>query len=256
MATVLLARRRCAVAGLHASTAASRPTSKAELRAAVARTTVDDWIPTYTLQDGADAQVSRGRLVECADLARPETFSGLDTVAVSSFDMGSALQSRQTVGVVAGGQQIYATDASTYVSTTEWNAATVHRPERACTSSSRPRPARAATKGRARFPGRCSTSTRCRSTRGCCGSRARSPNAAAGSHARQVTEGMVTTLQEQDGTLRQLGQVGGLGREDNESIRRGAVHRGARVRRDVPADGSALRSRPPRSRLPRRSWAS
>ena len=29
---------------------------------------------------------------------------------------------------------------------------------------------------------------------------------------------MVTTLQEQDGTLRQLGQVGGLGREDNESI--------------------------------------
>ena len=30
---------------------------------------------------------------------------------------------------------------------------------------------------------------------------------------------MVTTLQEQDGALRQLGQVGGLGREDNESIR-------------------------------------
>ena len=29
---------------------------------------------------------------------------------------------------------------------------------------------------------------------------------------------MVTTLQEQDGALRQLGQVGGLGREDNESI--------------------------------------
>ena len=35
---------------------------------------------------------------------------------------------------------------------------------------------------------------------------------------RSVTEGVVTTLREQDGTLRQLGQVGGLGREDNESI--------------------------------------
>jgi uncharacterized secreted protein with C-terminal beta-propeller domain len=34
-----------------------------------------------------------------------------------------------------------------------------------------------------------------------------------------VTEGVVTTLREQDGALRQLGQVGGLGREDNESIR-------------------------------------
>ena len=85
------------------------------------RTTVDDWVPTYTLQDGAGEQVSRGRLVECADLARPETFSGLDTVAVSSFDMGSALQSRKAVGVIAGGQQIYATDASTYVSTTDWS---------------------------------------------------------------------------------------------------------------------------------------
>ena len=37
-------------------------------------------------------------------------------------------------------------------------------------------------------------------------------------NTREVTEGMVTTLREQDGTLRQLGQVGGLGREDNESI--------------------------------------
>jgi uncharacterized secreted protein with C-terminal beta-propeller domain len=35
----------------------------------------------------------------------------------------------------------------------------------------------------------------------------------------QVTEGLVTTLDEQGGALRQLGQVGGLGRQDNESIR-------------------------------------
>jgi uncharacterized secreted protein with C-terminal beta-propeller domain len=36
---------------------------------------------------------------------------------------------------------------------------------------------------------------------------------------RQLTEGVVTTLQEHDGALRQLGQVGGLGQQDNESIR-------------------------------------
>ena len=64
--------------------------------------------------------MSKGRLVECTDLARPEAFSGLDTVAVSSFDMLSTLQSHKTVGVIASGQQIYATDASTYVSTTDW----------------------------------------------------------------------------------------------------------------------------------------
>ena len=38
-------------------------------------------------------------------------------------------------------------------------------------------------------------------------------------NSRQSTEGLVTTLHEQDGALRQLGQVGGLGRQDNESIR-------------------------------------
>ena len=95
--------------------------SKDELRAAVAKTNVDDWIPTYTLHDGTGAQVSKGRLVECANLARPEKFSGLDTVAVSSFDMASALQSRMAVGVIAGGQQVYASDTSIYVSTTDWS---------------------------------------------------------------------------------------------------------------------------------------
>jgi uncharacterized secreted protein with C-terminal beta-propeller domain len=38
-------------------------------------------------------------------------------------------------------------------------------------------------------------------------------------NSRQTIEGVVTTLQEQGGALRQLGQVGGLGRQDNESIR-------------------------------------
>ena len=58
--------------------------------------------------------------MECSDLARPERFSGLDTVAVSLFEMGSALQSPRTVSVIAGGQQIYPTDTSTYISTTDW----------------------------------------------------------------------------------------------------------------------------------------
>ena len=38
-------------------------------------------------------------------------------------------------------------------------------------------------------------------------------------NSRQIVEGLVTTLREQGGALRQLGQVGGLGRQDNESIR-------------------------------------
>jgi uncharacterized secreted protein with C-terminal beta-propeller domain len=192
--------------------------SKDELEVAVAKTTVDDWIPTYTLQDGAGSEVSNGRLVECADLARPETFSGLDTVAVSSFDMGSALQSRKAVGVIAGGQQIYATDTSTYVSTTDWS-----RDGSAAKTSLHKFvtvPSGASTyKGSGEVPGTLLNQYAMSEYKGVLRVASTISERRGWVNSRQTTEGLVTTLHEQDGALAQLGQVGGLGRQDNESIR-------------------------------------
>jgi uncharacterized secreted protein with C-terminal beta-propeller domain len=192
--------------------------SKDELRAAVAKTTVDDWIPTYTLQDGAGAQVGKGPLVDCANLARPETFSGLDTVAVSSFDMGSALQSRKTVGVIAGGQQIYATDTSTYVSTTDWSRdgsvakTSLHKFVTEPSGAS-------AYKGSGEIPGTLLNQYAMSEYNGVLRVASTVSERRGWVNSRQTTEGLVTTLHEQGGALRQLGQVGGLGRQDNESIR-------------------------------------
>jgi uncharacterized secreted protein with C-terminal beta-propeller domain len=192
--------------------------SKDELRAAVARTNVDDWIPAYTLLDGAGVEVSKGRLVECADLAHPEKFSGLDTVAVSSFDMGSALQSRKTVGVIAGGQQIYATETSTYVATTDWSrdgstaATSLHKFVTASSGTN-------AYKGSGEVPGTLLNQYAMSEFDGVLRVASTVAERRGWTNPRQVIEGMVTTLHEQDGALRQLGQVGGLGRQDNESIR-------------------------------------
>ena len=192
--------------------------SKDELRAAVANTNVDDWIPTYTLHDGAGAEVSKGRLVECANLARPETFSGLDTVAVSSFDMGSALQSRKTVGVIAGGQQIYATDTSTYVSTTDWSRD--GSPAKTSLHKFVTAPSGASTyKGSGEVPGTLLNQYAMSEYKGVLRVASTVSERRGWVNSRQTTEGLVTTLHEQDGALRQLGQVGGLGRQDNESIR-------------------------------------
>ena len=192
--------------------------SKDELRAAVAKTNVDDWIPTYTLHDAAGAEVSKGRLVECANLAHPETFSGLDTVAVSSFDMGSAMQSRKTVGVIAGGQQIYATDRSTYVSTTDWSrdgSAAKTGLHKFVTA-----PSGASTyKGSGEVPGTLLNQYAMSEYNGVLRVASTVSERRGWVNSRQSTEGLVTTLHEQDGALRQLGQVGGLGRQDNESIR-------------------------------------
>ena len=192
--------------------------SKEELQAAVASTHVDDWIPTYALQDGAGGEVSKGRLVECANLAHPETFSGLDTVAVSAFDMGSALQSRQTVGVIAGGQQIYATDTSTYVSTTDWSRdgsaakTSLHKFVTALSGTS-------TYQGSGEVPGTLLNQYAMSEYDGVLRVASTVSERRGWTNPRQLTQGVVTTLQEQDGALRQLGQVGGLGQQDNESIK-------------------------------------
>jgi uncharacterized secreted protein with C-terminal beta-propeller domain len=192
--------------------------SKDELRAAVAKTNVDDWIPTYTLQDGAGAEVSKGRLVECANLAHPEAFSGLDTVALSSFDMGSALQSRKTVGVIAGGQQIYASATSTYVSTTQWSS----DGSPAKTSLHKfvtPQSGASTYKGSGEVPGTLLNQYAMSEYNGVLRVASTVSERRGWTNSRQLVEGVVTTLHEQGGELRQLGQVGGLGRQDNESIR-------------------------------------
>jgi uncharacterized secreted protein with C-terminal beta-propeller domain len=192
--------------------------SKDELGVAVAKTNVDDWIPKYTLQDGAGTEVSKGRLVECANLARPEAFSGLDTVALSSFDIGSALQSRQTVGLITGGQQIYATETSTYVSTTQWSR------DGSPTKTSlhkfiTPQSGASTYKGSGEVPGTLLNQYAMSEYKGVLRVASTVSERRGWVNSRQSVEGLVTTLQEQGGALRQLGQVGGLGRQDNESIR-------------------------------------
>jgi uncharacterized secreted protein with C-terminal beta-propeller domain len=192
--------------------------SKDELRAAVAKTNVDDWIPTYTLQDGAGAEVSKGRLVECANLAHAEAFSGLDTVALFAFDMGSALQSRKTVGVIAGGQQIYASATSTYVSTTQWSS----DGSPAKTSLHKfvtPQSGASTYKGSGEVPGTLLNQYAMSEYNGVLRVASTVSERRGWTNSRQLVEGVVTTLHEKGGELRQLGQVGGLGRQDNESIR-------------------------------------
>lgn len=192
--------------------------SKKQLKDAVARSTLDDWLPRYTLTDGSGAQVSSGRLLDCADLSRPERFSGIDTVAVSSFDITRTLQDRRTVGVVAGGEQLYATDTATYVTTTEWGRdestplTSLHK-----FSTS---PSGATTyRGSGEVPGTLLNQYAMSEHDGVLRVATTVSERRGWVNSRMINEGVVTMLREEDGTLKQIGQVGGLGREDNESIR-------------------------------------
>ncbi len=192
--------------------------SKQQLRDAVAKSTVDDWLPAYTLTNGSGAQVSSGRLVDCPNLSRPEKFSGIDTVAVSSFDITKALQDRRTVGVVAGGEQLYATDTATYITTTQWSrddSAPTTNLHKFVTAPS----GATAYRGSGEVPGNLLNQYAMSEFDGVLRVATTVSGRRGWVNSRMVNEGVVSMLREQDGALKQIGQVGGLGRKDNESIR-------------------------------------
>jgi uncharacterized secreted protein with C-terminal beta-propeller domain len=122
------------------------------------------------------------------------------------------------VGVIAGGQQIYATETSTYVSTTEWSrdgSPTKTSLHKFITSQS----GASAYKGSGEVSGTLLNQYAMSEYRGVLRVASTVSERRGWVNSRQSIEGVVTTLHEQDGALRRLGQVGGLGRQDNESIR-------------------------------------
>ena len=106
-------------------------------RVAVARSTIDAWLPRFTLTeqgpDGAAGETSRGRLLDCSAISAPEEFSGLSTVSLLNLDLRTAtgISSWAGAGVVATGSTLYATADHAYLSTSPWVDWNTLKPEAA-----------------------------------------------------------------------------------------------------------------------------
>jgi hypothetical protein len=91
-------------------------------REMLAATVSEDWTPQYelTTADGTE----RGDLLACDQLNRPSDFAGFDVISVVDLDLSAGLPSgidpSATVGVLAGGQTVYASADRFYVATTRW----------------------------------------------------------------------------------------------------------------------------------------
>ncbi|MGW0662104.1 beta-propeller domain-containing protein [Streptodolium elevatio] len=92
---------------------------KSKYTKAVAKTTVDDWLPGYTLKTGD--RTNSGRLVECGNVSRPDTeagapgHSGASTVSVLSFDLARDLGTGSPVTIAADANTVYASSGNLYV---------------------------------------------------------------------------------------------------------------------------------------------
>ena len=91
-------------------------------RSVVAASTVDDWLPHYTLRP-ALGKPSSGTLLGCASVGVPDGFSGLGTLAMLTFDLRTeGIGHWNGAGVVADGTTLYSTGDHTYVATSAWSA--------------------------------------------------------------------------------------------------------------------------------------
>ncbi len=85
-------------------------------RAAVLNSTLDDWLPQYSTNDGAAWQ----RLTSCDRVHAPSEFSGFGLTTVVSMPVDGALDASVSTTVLAPGDLVYASTEALYTATRGW----------------------------------------------------------------------------------------------------------------------------------------
>lgn len=82
----------------------------------VAESTLEDWLPSYSV-NGSDER----RITECDDVHRPEVFSGVGMLSVVTVDAADP-RPGPAATVIGAGEMIYASTKSLFVTSTAWAA--------------------------------------------------------------------------------------------------------------------------------------
>lgn len=184
--------------------AESRASAERNNRDVVASSSVEDWVPSYAVVDGVSgATIRGGRLASCADVFRQGDPAGAATVSVTSIDPRDP-EPRGTASVVGGGDLVYATASNLYVTTSEWTddgrvpaTTRIHRFSIADAAAAR-------YEGSGSVPGRLLDQFSMSESAGVL-------RVASTVDGGPGTASVVTTLAVREGSLPELGSVGGLG---------------------------------------------
>jgi hypothetical protein len=88
--------------------------------AVVLESTLEQWLPNFTLRDAAGAPVDTGLLAPCGNVDAPTQFAGFGSLSVLTFDLTKPLGKGDAVSVLAGGDTVYASAENLYVATQTW----------------------------------------------------------------------------------------------------------------------------------------
>jgi hypothetical protein len=88
----------------------------------IENSTLENWVPWYILRDNESGTTSDGPVLGCDQVGHPEEFSGLSMMTILSVDLDEGLEPGNSIGLLAEGQTLYASQDSLYVATSPWMA--------------------------------------------------------------------------------------------------------------------------------------
>jgi beta propeller domain-containing protein len=194
------------------------PASGADpLRAQVTRESAGGWLPSYVFRNRRTGRTAKHRLVRCRSVRHAPEFSGLDLLTVLTIDLDKGLPAVDSDALMTDAETVYASSQSLYVASEKWlpEDLTGQLPPESRTAIHKfdiSAPDRTFYRASGYVPGFLLNQFALSEHRGFL--RAASTNRPswwAGGWSRR-NESFVTVLDERDGKLAQVGQVGGLGR--------------------------------------------
>jgi hypothetical protein len=176
------------------------------------------WVPSYELEDVATGQSTKRPLVQCRSVRRPVVFSGLGMLTVLTLSLEKGLQSVDADAIVADGQIVYASPRSVYVATQRWTdseSMSLGEVDPAALSTAihkfaSSKPAETEYRGSGKVEGSLLNQWSLSEHEGVLRVASTVP-----SGWESEGESFVTTLKEREGTLAELGRVGGLGKGES-----------------------------------------
>jgi hypothetical protein len=92
-------------------------------RQVVNESVLSDWLPAYSLRSATGDEVSSGLVAPCNRVEVPTEFAGFGTVSVLTFDTLKPLDDGSAVSVMAGVENVYASERNLFVATTRYDDA-------------------------------------------------------------------------------------------------------------------------------------
>ncbi len=84
-------------------------------REIVMETELSDWLPGYTIDSGGE-----GQLTDCGDVHAPLEFAGFGSLSVLTIDMTRPLAAPEATSVLAAGDTVYASTDTMWLATNRW----------------------------------------------------------------------------------------------------------------------------------------